>query len=171
MFLTEIVKKKKEELRKIKNRKYQDDLASRIVRRAETEKPRPFASALASRKNFPTKAKIRLIAEVKKASPSKGVIREDFNPSQLAAIYESCGATAISVLTESFFFKGSLADLEAVRNRVSLPLLRKDFIIDDMQILEARAYGADAVLLIASLLDKNQIREYQQIAVECGLAA
>lgn len=101
----------------------------------------------------------RIIAEVKKASPSKGVIREDFDPVAIAREYASHGASAISILTEEHFFQGSLETLEQIRGAVSEPLLRKDFIIDPYQLWEAKSYGADAVLLIAALLDPSFLRD------------
>jgi indole-3-glycerol phosphate synthase len=114
---------------------------------------------------------IRLIAEVKKASPSQGVIREDFDPVRIAQIYEASGASCLSVLTENKFFQGNLGYLGRIRKTVKLPLLRKDFIIDEYQIHEARAAGADAILLIAACLDKNQIQDYLGIASGIGLDA
>ena len=108
---------------------------------------------------------IRLIAEVKKASPSKGVIRADFQPVQIARTYQQHGAACISVLTDGPYFQGSLADLRAVRSAVELPLLRKDFIIDPYQVIEARAAGADAVLLIAECLDDRQLRTLHEAIV------
>ena len=101
----------------------------------------------------------RIIAEVKKASPSRGVIREDFDPVVIAREYASHGASAISVLTEEDYFQGSLRYLEQIRGAVAEPLLRKDFIIDPYQLWEAKSYGADAVLLIASLLDASLLRD------------
>ena len=112
---------------------------------------------------------IRLIAEVKKASPSAGVIRADFNPVAIAKIYEEHGAACLSVLTDESYFQGSLDYLRAVREAVGLPVLRKDFIIDSYQLLEARAAGADAVLLIAECLDDCQLRSLHNEAVELGL--
>jgi indole-3-glycerol phosphate synthase len=96
---------------------------------------------------------VRIIAEVKKASPSAGVLREDFDPVAIARIYEAHGAACISVLTDAPYFQGSLAYLSAIRESVALPLLRKDFLLDPYQVLEARVAGADAVLLIAEILD------------------
>lgn len=110
------------------------------------------------------------IAEIKKASPSKGVIREDFNPAMIAQQYEANGATAISVLTEPLHFQGSIEMLPWIRAHADLPLLRKDFIIDSYQLVEARAMGADAVLLIASILDRPQLYDLHQTATELGLS-
>jgi indole-3-glycerol phosphate synthase len=112
---------------------------------------------------------LSLIAEIKKASPSRGVIREDFNASQIAAIYQESGAQAISVLTEEDYFQGSLSYIQQVKNTVGLPVLRKDFIIDDYQVYESKFYGADAVLLIAELLTKERIREILEIARSLSL--
>lgn len=110
-----------------------------------------------------------IIAEVKKGSPSKGVIRPDFDPLEIAEIYQDNGATCLSVLTDEHFFLGHLRFLALIRETVSLPLLRKDFIIDQYQIHEARAAGADAVLLIASILELNQLLEFQALAKELHL--
>jgi indole-3-glycerol phosphate synthase len=112
---------------------------------------------------------IKLIAEVKKASPSKGVIRADFDPVAIARIYAGHGATCISVLTDAPYFQGSLAYLTAIRAVVDLPLLRKDFILDGYQLLEARVAGADAVLLIAECLDDDTLRRLHEEAVDLGL--
>ncbi|MGH2996635.1 MAG: indole-3-glycerol phosphate synthase TrpC [Gaiellaceae bacterium] len=111
-----------------------------------------------------------LIAEVKRASPSAGVIADDVNPSVLARGYEAGGASAISVLTEPRHFQGSLADLQAVRSSVSLPVLRKDFAIHPSQVIEARASGADAILLIASALTDGELRMLLSAAEDLGLA-
>jgi indole-3-glycerol phosphate synthase len=112
---------------------------------------------------------IRLIAEVKKASPSAGVIRADFDPVQIATTYERHGATCLSVLTDEPYFQGSLDNLRAVRSAVNLPVLRKDFILDTYQLYEARAAGADAVLLIAECLDDCQLRKLHNEAVALGM--
>jgi indole-3-glycerol phosphate synthase len=106
----------------------------------------------------------RIIAEVKRASPSKGLIREDFDPVAIAKAYAQHGASAISVLTEGRFFQGSLVHLEQIKAAVDLPLLRKDFILDPYQLIEAKSYGADAVLLIAALLDAGLLRELREQA-------
>lgn len=112
---------------------------------------------------------IRLIAEVKKASPSKGVIRADFDPVAIARIYEAHGASCLSVLTDEHYFQGSLEYLRQIRQAVQLPLLRKDFILDPYQVLEARAAGADAVLLIAECLDDATLRLLHDRIVELGM--
>lgn len=112
---------------------------------------------------------VSLIAEVKKASPSKGVIRSDFQPVEIAQVYAANGATCISVLTDEPFFQGSLEYLVAIREQVDLPLLRKDFIVDRYQLYEARIAGADAVLLIAECLDDCQLRSLHNEAVELGM--
>jgi indole-3-glycerol phosphate synthase len=112
---------------------------------------------------------IKLIAEVKKASPSKGLIRADFDPVAIALIYQQHGAACLSVLTDATYFQGSLDYLRAIRQAVPLPLLRKDFILDRYQLLEARAAGADAVLLIAECLDGRRLNELYGEALELGL--
>ncbi len=114
---------------------------------------------------------VSVIAEVKKASPSKGIIREDFNPLDIALRYEEGGASAISVLTDEPFFKGSLDYLSAISKQVQLPLLRKDFVIDPFQVKEARAYGADAVLIIVAITQGEQLNELIASAKEFGLSA
>ena len=128
--------------------------------------PRGFARALrnAGRSGCPS-----VIAEVKKGSPSKGLIRPDFDPLAIAETYQKNGATCLSVLTEEHFFLGHLSYLALIRERVSLPLLRKDFIFDPYQIYEARAAGADAVLLIAAMLDLPRLRDFAALAGELSL--
>ena len=110
-----------------------------------------------------------IIAEVKKGSPSRGVIRADFDPLEIAEIYQNNGATCLSVLTDEHFFLGHLRYLALIREAVSLPLLRKDFICDPYQIYEARAAGADAILLIAAMLDLGQLKEFHAVARELHL--
>jgi indole-3-glycerol phosphate synthase len=112
-----------------------------------------------------------VIAEMKKASPSKGVLRDSFDPARLARQYMQGGAAAISVLTDESFFQGRLADLEAARVSCDLPVLRKDFTIAMTQILEAAAYGADAILLIAAILTKNQLHDFRRAAEGLGMSA
>jgi indole-3-glycerol phosphate synthase len=114
---------------------------------------------------------VALIAEVKKASPSAGVICQDFDPVRIAQEYEAAGASCLSVLTDEKFFQGSLDYLRQIRAAVRLPLLRKDFIIDERQILEAIEWGADAILLIAAILTDDQLIKFHSLAVEAGLAA
>lgn len=109
------------------------------------------------------------ITECKKASPSAGVIREPFHPAEIAKVYEACGASGVSVLTDEKFFQGSLRDLEEVSKSISIPVLRKDFIIDTKQILEARQFGAAAVLLIVRILDAYQLRDFLATAREFGM--
>lgn len=115
--------------------------------------------------------RVSLIAEVKKASPSKGIIREDFDPVAIAVAYSDNGASCISVLTDEEFFQGSLQYLKQIRRKVDLPLLRKDFILDEYQIWEARAAGADAVLLIAECLEPKQMKRLHQLITELGMTA
>src|SRR6476469_3580962 len=126
---------------------------------------RDFADAL----RFPRRGNIALIAEVKKASPSAGVIRADFDPVRIAQAYEAAGASALSVLTDEKFFQGKLDYIRAVRERVKLPVLRKDFIIDPYQVYEARAAGADAILLIAECLETSEMIDLQILATEMNL--
>ncbi len=114
---------------------------------------------------------ISIIAEVKRASPSKGALSSISNPAALAEQYQSAGASVISVLTEERRFNGSLADLETVRSAVSIPVLRKDFMVDEYQFYEARAYGADVVLLIVAALSSHQLRDYFEMATELGMAS
>lgn len=136
--------------------------------RAESEAlpfaPRDMVAAL-------RKEKVALIAEVKRASPSKGLLTDDFAPVMLAATYAFNGAAAISVLTDVDFFMGSLRYLRAVREAVDLPLLRKDFVIDPFQVYEARAAGADTVLLIVAALSDLQLGELHALTHDCGMSA
>lgn len=119
----------------------------------------------------PRRGDVALIAEVKKASPSAGVICENFDPVAIARQYEAAGASCISVLTDEQFFQGSLEYLRDIRAAVSLPLLRKDFIIDERQIMEAVEWGADAILLIAAILSESNLARFHQLATDAGLAA
>jgi indole-3-glycerol phosphate synthase len=173
MFLDEIVARKKDDIRARKNKKYLAEMKSKLSRFKESQiggkRPFSFQETLSRRDVFSTGTPIHLIAEIKKASPSKGIIREVFNPAEIARIYESSGASAISILTEEHYFMGSLAYLEEVRNTVSLPLLRKDFLVDEIEIVEAKAFGASAILLITAILEANQMREYFLQAKEIGL--
>ena len=128
---------------------------------------RDFAGALQRRVGGGEAA---VIAEIKKASPSKGVLREDFHPAQIAASYQQHGATALSVLTDESFFQGSADFLVAARAATALPALRKDFIVDLWQVFESRAMGADAILLIAALLDDAELREFEAAALALGMS-
>ncbi|KTC94115.1 indole-3-glycerol phosphate synthase TrpC [Legionella erythra] len=130
---------------------------------ADTLPVRDFVQALQAKKPA-------IIAEIKKASPSKGLIRADFDVAAIAQIYEAHGAACLSVLTDKPFFQGDPANLQMARHHTSLPVLRKDFMIDSYQIFESRALGADCILLIVALLDDSQLHDYCQIAQELGMA-
>lgn len=137
------------------------------ARASDAPPPRDFLAALQT----PEIGRVALIAEVKKASPSAGVIRPDFDPVQVARIYEESGAACLSVLTDEKFFQGHDDYLKAVREAVSLPIIRKDFVVSDWQIYESRALRADAVLLIVVALTPTQIKDYAALAAELGMAA
>src|SRR4051812_11947696 len=128
---------------------------------------RGFVCAL----RHPRRGSIALIAEVKKASPSAGVIRADFDPVRIAKEYEAAGASCLSVLTDEKYFQGSLEYLKQIRAAVNLPLLRKDFIVDERQIAEAVEWGADAILLIVAILSDADLKHFHQLATDAGLAA
>ena len=162
MILDEIISHKKEELAETKRRSPLSDIKAKASDAGPT---RRAAESLSAGNG------IRLIAEVKKASPSQGVIREDFDPVVIARIYATSGASCISVLTEERYFKGKLEYLGQIRKAVGLPLLRKDFIIDEYQIYEARAAGADAVLLIVACLERTRLEDFLGIAGQAGLDA
>ncbi|HEV2210585.1 MAG TPA: indole-3-glycerol phosphate synthase TrpC [Verrucomicrobiae bacterium] len=130
---------------------------------------RDFLGALRGAKRVSPAARVALIAEIKKASPSAGVIRADFDPVRLARDYEAAGATCLSVLTDRKFFQGSLAFLKEIRQAVKLPLLRKDFIIDERQIAESLQWGADAILLIVAILTDEQLTRFQALAAAAHL--
>jgi len=112
-----------------------------------------------------------IISEIKQASPSKGIFTGDFRPAAIAELYAAGGAAALSVLTDEEFFKGKLGDLEAARAAVAIPVLRKDFTIDEFHVIEAAAHGADAILLIAAILDGAQLRGFRELAARYGMAA
>ncbi|QHT60545.1 indole-3-glycerol phosphate synthase TrpC [Paenibacillus lycopersici] len=162
MFLDKIVATKNREVDQLAERFSLPDAERRI---AELPPCRGFERALAGRTNRP----VGLIAEVKKASPSKGLIRADFDPVRLAQTYEQAGADCLSVLTDEDYFQGSNAYLTAVSEAVKLPLLRKDFTVDYRQIYEARLIGADAILLIAAILRPSKLGEFYDIAKSIGL--
>jgi indole-3-glycerol phosphate synthase len=158
MILDKIVEVKKSEVAAL--------LARGIVEPdMEIAPPRGFIKALTDYYG------VSIIAEAKKASPSKGVIRPDFDPVAIAKSYAAGGAQAMSVLTDEKFFQGSLSYIPAVRAAVDLPVLRKDFIIHEEQIREARVYGADAVLLIAAILQEIQIKDYLDLTRDLGMDA
>ena len=157
MILDTIVEKKRDEVNLLKKRGIQ--LPGKF-REKTIPPPRGFRESLVRFED------VAIIAEAKKASPSKGVICPDFDIQKIVCSYETEGAQAISVLTDQEFFQGSLEYLVTAREHVSLPILRKDFIIDELQIKEASVYGADAILLIAAILDEQQIHDYFMYAKE-----
>jgi indole-3-glycerol phosphate synthase len=158
--LDEIVATKRNEIEKAKSACSEVELRARL---ADAPPARDFFAPLAA------EGPIKLIAEVKKASPSAGVIRADFDPVAIARIYEARGATCISVLTDGPYFQGRIEYLSATRAAVGLPVLRKDFILDTYQLVEARVAGADAVLLIAECLDDCNLRKLFNEACELGM--
>jgi indole-3-glycerol phosphate synthase len=163
--LDDIVAVKRREIERIPTRK----VDPAIVRAALLQRgdARDFAGAL----RRPVAGSMALIAEVKKASPSAGLICPEFDPIRIAAEYERAGATCLSVLTDERFFQGSLEHLRMIRAAVRLPMLRKDFILDARQVLEAVEWGADAVLLIVAILSDEELRELHGLVVESGLTA
>ncbi len=162
--LDKIVEEKKREVSQLPARLIATgDLRDALLEHGER---RDFLAALRT----PLCGDIGLIAEVKKASPSAGVICSDFDPVRIAKEYEAAGASCLSVLTDEKFFQGSLDYLRQIRAAVKLPLLRKDFIIDERQILEAIEWGADAILLIVAILNDEQLGKFHALATEAGLA-
>ncbi|MCK8828098.1 indole-3-glycerol phosphate synthase TrpC [Natroniella acetigena] len=159
LILDRIVAHKELEVKQQKQEESQAELEEKI---SQLDSTRDFNGALSA-------AGMGLIAEIKRASPSKGMIREDFKPVEIAKEYQRAGANALSILTDQEFFQGELAYLEQAREVVELPLLRKDFIIDSYQIYQARAYGADAILLIAAILTAEELARYLKRAEELGL--
>jgi indole-3-glycerol phosphate synthase len=158
--LAEICETKRGEIDAARNRTPAAELQARL---SDADPPRDFLEALRSTPG------IGLIAEVKKASPSAGVIREDFDPVAIAKTYESAGAACISCLTDEPYFQGRLEYLTAIRGNVSIPVMRKDFILDRYQVLEARVAGADCVLLIAECLNDCTMRDLYFYASELGM--
>ncbi len=156
MILDKIVETKRQEVQALKRRGLSGPECA-------VPPPRGFRAALVRHQG------VAVIAEAKKASPSKGVICPDFDPVAIARDYEAGGAQAISVLTDEQYFQGSLAYIPPVRAAVSLPVIRKEFIIDEIQIREAALFGADAILLIAAILDQQQIADFQALAVSLGM--
>jgi len=157
--LARIVDHKRAELAEAQSRR--GELEKRAVDRRDV---RDFQGALTARQPA-------FIAEIKKASPSKGVLAAEFNPESIARTYAEGGAAALSVLTDREFFQGSLGDLETARAAVKIPALRKDFTIDEFDVIEATAHGADAILLIAAVLDEAELRRFRELAAQFGLAA
>ena len=171
MILETIAEKTKERIREEKRKLPLTEL-KKIVEEKMAAQPAPGAGS----QNFPLEAALaregmNFICEVKKASPSKGVIAEDFPYVEIAKEYEKAGAGAISVLTEPFFFQGSDDFLREIRREVKIPLLRKDFTVDEYMIYQAKEMGADAVLLICAILSQEQLSEYGALARELGLSA
>ena len=160
--LDRIVANKREEIAFAKTRR---DLDSLIQSAFQGPEIRNFMDALQGHKY------VRLIAEVKRASPSKGTIRAQFEPVDIALAYQAGGAAAISVLTDEPFFQGRLDYLTAIRNRLDIPVLRKDFILDPYQVYEARVAGADAVLLIAECLEGDQLNDLYELINTLGMTA
>jgi indole-3-glycerol phosphate synthase len=161
MILDEICEHKRAEVEARKESVSMGDLDERIK---QVRAPRDFRAALREQH-------ISLIAEIKRASPTKGVMLENVDPVDLAGLYEQEGARAISVLTDEKYFKGALDDLTVVRQSVNIPCLRKEFIIDEYQIYEARAAQADAILLIVRCLSDKQLRDFLQTSSELGMDA
>lgn len=163
--LKQIIDVKRDELEALK---WRTSLPGLRARAADAPAPRGFLNAL---KRQAATNGVALIAEVKKASPSKGIIRADFDPVWIATRYAGGGAACLSVLTDEKFFQGSLEYLVSIHQAVDLPIIRKDFIIDEMQILEARAAGADAILLIAACLDPERLFELHRATQDLGMDA
>jgi indole-3-glycerol phosphate synthase len=158
--LKEIVAKKKERLLLAKQALPEEELKAKLDGFSPT---RPFIEAIHKPRT------ISLIAEIKKQSPSAGIIRADFNPQEIAKVYQEAGVQAVSVVTEEDFFAGNIAYLNEVKAVTEAPILRKDFILEPYQIYESRYFGADALLLIADLLTQDQLTEMMQIASGLGL--
>ncbi len=163
LMLDKIVAKTEERLIEAKNKKSLEELKEEVSK-LEINDDFPFKEALKD-------PEIAIIAEVKKASPSKGLIAEDFDYIEIAKEYEQAGASAISVLTEPYFFQGSKDYLKEISANVQIPILRKDFTIDEYMIWEAKSIGASAILLIVSILDDVQLKKYLDLAHELGLSA
>ena len=160
MIISRIIEEKRRSVEESKRLKPQAELVREI---------RNVSVRSSFRKSISRPHHVNLIAEIKKASPSKGILRGDFNPVRIASTYQAHGASAISVLTDERFFEGSLSHIKLVKESVSLPVLRKDFIIDEYQIYESVAAGADAILLIADLLSTNEMTGFYSLAASLGL--
>ncbi|KDN12892.1 indole-3-glycerol-phosphate synthase [Snodgrassella communis] len=161
--LNKIIATKKKEVAAAKNTESMAEVRARAYNQVPV---RPFLDAIHTKHQ---QGKAAIIAEVKKASPSKGLIRPDFSPADIARSYQKGGAACMSVLTDVSYFQGSLTYLNTARNACNLPVLRKDFIIDIYQVYQSRAHNADAILLIAAALSQTQLNEYEAIAHELGM--
>jgi len=161
--LKKIVARKREEIAECAARVSQAELKSRL---ADADAPRGFVDALLAKVNA---GQSGVIAEIKKASPSKGVLREDFRPAEIARSYAQHGAACLSVLTDVDFFQGSDIYLQEARAACNLPVIRKDFIVDPYQVYEARSIAADCILLIVACLEDAQMRELNDLAHELGM--
>jgi len=161
-FLSIIVEHKKKEIKKAKKHVSESTLAKTA---ALPRDKRPFFKKMAS----PGSSGINIIAEIKRASPSKGIICDNLNPTAMAKQYENGGASALSVLTDKRYFSGTIKDLQQAREATGLPVLRKDFLISSYQIYESASAGADAVLLIVRILSQKQLKDYMQLCEELGL--
>jgi len=164
--LARIIDRKRAALAGIRTRRSEFECAAAARADGHTE-ARDFRAALSSTQD----ASPAIVAEIKKASPSKGMLTEQFDPASIAAIYAAGGAAALSVLTDQEFFHGSLKDLETARAAVQVPVLRKDFTIDELHVIEAAAHGADAILLIAAILDEAALRRLRELAATYRMAA
>ena len=162
-YLDEIIKDKRSVVTEEERRESLEDIKSKIV---DLPPRRGFIQSIQQRNN---EGLVSVIAEIKKASPSKGVIRENFSPETIAKQYEENNATCLSVLTDEKFFQGSLEYLKKIRSIVEIPLLRKDFIINEYQIYQSKLYGADCILLIVSALSDSQLKEFKTIAESLDL--
>ena len=165
--LQKITAHKRNEIESAKSRVCLQDVITAATGKS-VPSPQDFVGAIETQVEA---GSIGLIAEVKKASPSKGIIRADFDPVSIATTYAQSGAACISVLTDEHFFQGHLDYLKAIRAAVDVPLLRKDFVLDPYQVYEARAAGADAVLLIAECLDAKDLKSLHQLITELGMTA
>jgi len=162
-YLDEIIKDKYSVVTDEQRRESLEDIKSKIL---DLPPRRGFIQSIQQRNN---EGLVSVIAEIKKASPSKGVIRENFSPETIAKQYEENNATCLSILTDEKFFHGSLEYLKNIRSKVKIPLLRKDFIINEYQIYQSKLYGADCILLIVSALSDSQLKEFKTIAESLDL--
>ncbi|MDD5495734.1 MAG: indole-3-glycerol phosphate synthase TrpC [Candidatus Omnitrophica bacterium] len=162
MILARIIEEKKRVVEEAKRTRPEDD----VIKEA-----RATCVKSSFKKNISRPHHINLIAEIKKASPSRGILRGDFNPAKIAITYQANGASAVSVLTDERFFEGRLEYIKKIKENISLPVLRKDFIIDEYQIYESAAGGADAILLISEILSVNELAKFYNLATTLGLDA